>query len=100
MGTLEVAMVVGAVVSRTGLDRCDGKGKTTKVLACSANVDAEEQATQGQERCEDKEQAKIWVYDIGELVSVMRARLYARAHLSEQRFLCCWCVACSDLCAL
>ena len=42
VGTLEVAMVVGAVVSRTGLDRCDGKGKTTKVLACSANVDVKE----------------------------------------------------------
>ena len=42
VGTLEVAMVVDAVVSRTGLDRCDGKGKTTKVLACSANVDVKE----------------------------------------------------------
>ena len=42
VGTLELAMVVGAVVSRTGLDRCDGKGKTTKVLACSANVDVKE----------------------------------------------------------
>ena len=48
VGTLEVAMMGGVVVSLTGLERCDGKGKTTKVLACSANVDAEEQATQGQ----------------------------------------------------
>ena len=46
VGTLEVAMVVGAVVSRTGLDRCDGKGKTTKVLACSANVNVKEHSTQ------------------------------------------------------
>ena len=39
VGTLEVAMMVVEVVSRTGLESCDGKGKTTKVLACSANED-------------------------------------------------------------
>ena len=42
VGTLEVAMMGCVVVSLTGLERCDGKGKTTKVLACSANVDVKE----------------------------------------------------------